>query len=80
MLRITRRSEQTERLRSIRDDDLTFGLPPGYTLDLLSDPCIIILRRPDGTVVARFTRFADPAQIRQAAEEDRARLDREPDD
>jgi hypothetical protein len=51
-------------------DDLTSSLPAGYRLDLLSDPCIITLLRPDGTVVARFTRFADPEEIRRAAEKD----------
>jgi len=51
-------------------DDVTSGLPAGYRLDLVSDPCIIALLRPDGTVAARFTRFADPEQIRQSAEED----------
>jgi hypothetical protein len=65
-------------LRPIRDD-LTSGLPAGYYVDLLSDPCIIILRRPGETVVARFTPFADPQEIRRAAEEDRARLEVEPD-
>ena len=54
-------------------DDLTSGLPEGYHLDLLSDPCVIILRRPEQTVVARFTPFADPKEIRRAAEEDRKR-------
>ena len=48
-------------------------------MDLLSDPCVIILRRPDETVVARFTPFADPKEIRWAAEEDRARVEVEPD-
>jgi hypothetical protein len=48
-------------------------------VDLLSDPCIIILRRPGETVVARFTPFADSQEIRRAAEEDRARLEVEPD-
>jgi hypothetical protein len=48
-------------------------LPAGYHLDVLSDPGVIILRRPCGTVVARFTPFTDPRQIRQAAEEDRKR-------
>jgi len=48
-------------------------------LDLLSEPCIIILRRPDETVVARFSPFADPMEIRRAAEEDRARVESEPD-
>ena len=60
-------------------DDLTSGLPQSYHLDLLSDPCVIILRRPEGTVVARFTPFADPMEIRQAAEEDRARVEAESD-
>ena len=60
-------------------DDLTSGLPEGYHLDLLSDPCVITLRRPAGTVVARFTPFADPKEIRQAAEEDRARVEAESD-
>src|SRR5215217_6362168 len=65
-------------LRPIRDD-LTSGLPEGYHLDLLSDPCVIILRRPDETVVARFTRFTDPKEIRQAAQEDRERVEAESD-
>jgi hypothetical protein len=65
-------------LRPIRED-LTSGLPEGYHLDLLSDPCVIILCRPDETVVARFTRFVDPKEISRAAEEDRARLELEPD-
>ena len=45
-------------------------LPPGYSLDLGGDPCVIILRRSDGTVVARFTQSANPEEIRRAAEED----------
>jgi len=60
-------------------DDLTSGLPPSDHLDLLSDPCVIIRRRPDKTVVARFTPFADPKEIRRAAEEDRARVEADPD-
>jgi hypothetical protein len=52
---------------------------PARTLQYLSDPCIIILRRPDETVVARFSPFADPMEIRRAAEEDRARVESEPD-
>jgi hypothetical protein len=47
-------------------------LPRGYLLDPLRDPSVIALLRPDGTLVARFTRFADPQEIRRAAEEDRA--------
>jgi hypothetical protein len=46
-------------------------LPPGYTLDLVGDPCIIVLRDPDGAIVARFTQNVDPEEIRRAAEEDR---------
>ena len=65
-------------LRPIRED-LTSGLPADYHLDLFSDPCVIILRRPDETLVARFTRFTDPKEIRQAAEEDRARVEAESD-
>jgi len=48
----------------------TFNLPSGYRLDLLSDPDIITLRRPDGTIVARFTHGVDPDEIRRAAEGD----------
>ena len=32
----------------------TFKLPEGYRLDLSADPDAPALRRPDGTVVARF--------------------------
>jgi hypothetical protein len=45
-------------------------LPPGYSLDLVGDPCVIVLRREDGTVVARFSHNVDPEEVRQAAEED----------
>ena len=55
----------------IREGETTPRLPPGYRLDLVSDPCVIILRREDGTVVARFTHNAVPQEIRRAAEEDR---------
>ncbi len=48
-------------------------LPQGYRLDLIGDPCVITLRRDDGTEVARFSHFVQPSQIRQAAEEDRAK-------
>ena len=57
----------------------TSRLPPGYRLDLVSDPCISILRGPDGTVVARFSRNVDPEEIRQATEEDRERAEEKPD-
>jgi hypothetical protein len=40
-------------------DDVSSRLPQGYSLDLADDPCVIILHRPDGTVVARFTHVAD---------------------
>ena len=46
------------------------NLPAGYTLDLVGDPCVIVLLREDGSVVARFTRNVDPREVRQAAEED----------
>jgi hypothetical protein len=45
-------------------------LPPGYRLDLVGDPCVIVLRRADETMVARFTRNVDPEELRRAAEED----------
>jgi len=53
----------------LREDENS-RLPPGYTLDLVSDPDVIILRRSDGTVVDRFTRVADSGEIRRAADED----------
>jgi hypothetical protein len=46
-------------------------LPSGYRLDLIEDPCVMVLRRSDGTaVVARFTRSADPEEVRRAAKAD----------
>ena len=50
--------------------DSVSRLPPGYTLDLVSDPCILVLRNPEGKIVARFTRNVDPEEVRRAAEED----------
>jgi hypothetical protein len=50
--------------------DSASRLPPGYTLDLVSDPCVLILRNAEGEIVARFTRKVDPEEIRLAAEED----------
>ena len=47
-------------------------LPAGYTLDLVGDPCVIVLCRRGGAVVARFTRNVDPQEVRGAAEEDSA--------
>ena len=46
-------------------------LPPGYSLDLVGDPCVIVLRHEDGTLVARFTHNVDPEEIRRAAEADK---------
>jgi hypothetical protein len=54
---------------AMRDDE-TSWLPPGYSLDLVGDPDVIILRRSDGTIVARFTHAADTEEIRRAAQED----------
>jgi hypothetical protein len=51
-------------------DDTGTHLPAGYTLDLRGDPCVIVLRRADGVVAARFTKHVDPEEIRQAAQED----------
>ena len=48
------------------------NLPEGYTLDLAGDPCVIVLLREEGSVVARFTRNVDPQEVRGAAEEDSA--------
>src|ERR687893_304984 len=55
-------------------NDKILRLRPGYRLDLVGDPCIIILRGPDGAVVARFSRNGDLEEIRRVAEEDRRRL------
>jgi hypothetical protein len=53
----------------MRESEETIHLPPGYRLDL-SAIRVIILRREDGTVVARFTHNVNPQEIRRAAEED----------
>ena len=42
----------------------------GYSLDLVGEPCVLVLRRPNGKVVARFTHNVDPQEIRRAAEGD----------
>ncbi len=47
--------------------------PPGYRPDLVGDPCVVVLHREDGTVLARFSNHAVPEEIRRAAEEDRRR-------
>src|SRR5215217_6258176 len=62
-----------------QNDEESTRLPPGYTLDLIGDPCVIVLSRADGTMVARFTNSVDPEEIKRAAEEDRSRVELEPD-
>ena len=47
--------------------------PPGYRPDLVGDPCVVVLHREDGTVLARFSDHAVPEEIRRAAEKDRRR-------
>ena len=63
----------------MREGKQTTRLPPGYRVDRIGDPDVIVLRREDGTVVARFTQNADLQEIRRAAEEDRARVEAESD-
>jgi hypothetical protein len=62
-----------------QNDEESTRLPPGYTLDLIGDPCVIVLSQADGTMVARFTNNVDPEEIKRAAEEDRFRVELEPD-
>ena len=51
-------------------------IPPRHRLDIVSDPGLVILRRLDGTEVARFTvRGATWEEIPRAAEEDGAERD-----
>jgi hypothetical protein len=49
----------------VRSNPERIGLPPGYRLDLLGDPCVIVVRREDGTAVTRFTHYANPEEIRR---------------
>jgi hypothetical protein len=50
-------------------------LPPGYVLDVVSDPNVLILRRLDGSSVAAFSaRSADPTEVLKAAEVDQCSL------
>jgi hypothetical protein len=51
-------------------DHETSNLPSGYSLDLVGDPCVTVLRRDDDVIVARFTRNVDPWEIKRTAEED----------
>jgi hypothetical protein len=56
-------------------------LPEGYRLDLADDPDAPALRRPDGTVVARFTaRGVTPDALEREALEDLLRASQEPRD
>ena len=54
----------------VRQNNKSTRWPPGYRLDLIDDPCVIVVRREDGTAVARFTHYANPEEIRQVAQED----------
>jgi hypothetical protein len=50
------------------------NLPEGYRRDLITDPDVVILRRPDGSVVAVFSREGvAEGQIERAAREDAER-------
>ena len=54
----------------------TSDLPEGYHLDLLGDPHAPALRRPNGTVVARFAAAgATPEAIEREALDDLAAND-----
>ncbi len=51
----------------------------GYRLDLVGDPTAIVLRREDGSEVARFSVWdATTKAIEQAAEQDYRAQQREP--
>jgi hypothetical protein len=50
---LIRRASGTVHLDVVETPE-TFDLPDGYRLDLLGDPDAPALRRPDGTVAARF--------------------------
>ena len=54
----------------MREGKHPIRLRSGYRIDLIGDPDVIVLRREDGTAVARFTHNVDPQEIRRAAEED----------
>ena len=55
--------------------DKPLELPPGYVLDVVSDPNVLVLRRLDGSSVAAFSaRSADPTEVCRAAEEDQRKL------
>lgn len=46
------------------------NLPPGYRLDEVTDPDVVILRQEDGSVVAVFTLGTDREEIERVAWED----------
>ena len=51
--------------------DDAMRIPPRHRLDIVSEPGLVILRRLDGTEVARYTvRGATWEEIVRAAEED----------
>ena len=55
----------------MRDDPM--HIPPRNRLDIVSEPGFVILRRLDGTLVARFTvRGATWEEVLRAAKEDDA--------
>jgi len=46
------------------------NIPAEYYLGVVGEPDVIVLRREDGSIVARFLPSVDPQEIRRAAEED----------
>jgi hypothetical protein len=64
----------------MRKKEGTPNLPEGYRLDPASDPDAPALRRPDGTVVARFSPRGMTAYeaIEQAALDDLLRTSQQP--
>ena len=50
-------------------EETSSNLPLGDILDLVGDPCVIVLRRDGEVVVARCAHNVDPEEIRRAAEE-----------
>jgi len=64
------RSVHTRRGAERVSDQNPSNLPAGYSLDLVGDPDVIVLRREDGSIVARFTHASNLQEIRRAAEED----------
>jgi hypothetical protein len=46
-------------------EEISSNLPLGYTLELVGDPCVIVLRRDGEVVVARCAHNVDPEEIRR---------------